>query len=263
MNGLSMKEQVAQAAYSQLQSYLTGDVSLAVERVEYFLKSHPDFAQAHNDLGVLYYRAGDLLRSVANHEKAKRLDAGNPTFVKNLAEFYTVELGWFDDAIAMLTGVLKDRPEDTEILGSLAAISLKIGRAHEAEIFLGRILTLEPWNQEARGLLDGIRQGEAAEPSAVASVQEAPPALQIDPVLQGLRQSISRLAMSAETPEERYREAFLHAEQGMVAEAVKELEELVKVAPEHAVAYNDLGVLYYRSGDPGRSLSAQEVKAYP
>lgn len=254
-----MKDQVAQAAYSQLQSYLTGDVSLAVERVEYFLKSHPDFAQAHNDLGVLYYRAGDLLRSLANYEKANRLDAGNPTFVKNLAEFYTVELGWFDNAIALLTKVLESRPEDTEILGSLAAIGLKIGRTRESEIFLDRILALEPWNQEARSLLDGLRQGEAAGPHAGAPVPETPPeAPHIDSVLQGLRQSISRLAVSAETPEERYREAVLHAEQGMVAEAVKGLEELVKAAPEHALAYNDLGVLYYRSGDPGRSLSAHE-----
>ncbi|WP_168206086.1 tetratricopeptide repeat protein [Geobacter sp. FeAm09] len=97
-----MNDQVAQAAYSQLQPYLAGDAPLAVERIEFFLTSHPDFAQAHNDLGVLYYRTGDLLRSLANYEKANRLDAGNPTFVKNLAEFYTVELGWFDDAIAML-----------------------------------------------------------------------------------------------------------------------------------------------------------------
>ena len=117
MNGLSMNDQVAQTAYSQLQSYLAGDVSLAVERVEFFLKSHPDFAQAHNDLGVLYYRAGDLLRSLAHYEKANRLESCNPTFVKNLAEFYAVELDWFDDAIRLLTGLLKNRPEDTEILG--------------------------------------------------------------------------------------------------------------------------------------------------
>ena len=91
------------------------------------------------------------------------------------------------------------------------------------------------------------------------SVQEAQPAApHIDTVLQGLRQSISRLAVPPKTPEERYREAVLRAEQGMVAEAVKGLEELVQLSPEHAVAYNDLGVLYYRLGDTGRSLSAHE-----
>lgn len=253
-----MNDQVAQAAYSQLQSYLAGDVPLAVERVEYFLKSHPDFAQAHNDLGVLYYRAGDLLRSLANYEKANRLDAGNPTFVKNLAEFYIVELGWTDDAIAMLTGALKKRPEDTEILGSLAAIGVKTGRTHEAEIFLDRILTLEPWNQEARALLNDLRQGEATPAPSGAFTQEAQPAPQLDALLQGLRQSISRLAVPSQSPEECYRAAVLHAGQGMVAEAVQELEELVKTSPDYAVAYNDLGVLYYRLGDPGRSLSAHE-----
>jgi len=254
-----MNDQVARAAYSQLQSYLAGDVPLAVERVEYFLKSHPDFAQAHNDLGVLYYRAGDLLRSLAHYEKANRLDPRNPTFIKNLAEFYTVELGWFDDAIAMLTGVLKDRPEDTDILGSLAAISLKTGRTREARIFLDRILTLEPWNQEAKRLLDDIRQGGAeGAPSGVPRQEAQPAQPHMDTVLQSLRQSISHLAPPSRSPEERYREAVHHAEQGMVAEAVKELEELVKDAPDQAVAYNDLGVLYYRSGDPGRSLAAHE-----
>ncbi|QEM69756.1 tetratricopeptide repeat protein [Geobacter sp. FeAm09] len=153
--------------------------------------------------------------------------------------------------------MLKSRPEDTEILASLAAIGVKTGRIQEAEIFLDRILTLEPGNREARALLDDLRRGEAASAPAPSCTQEAP-AAQLDAVLQGLRQSISRLAAPARSPEERYREAVLHAEQGMVAEAVQELEELVKAAPDHAVAYNDLGVLYYRLGDPGRSLSAHE-----
>lgn len=252
MNEFPATDPVAQAVYNQLQSYLSGDVTVAIERLEHFLKSYNGFAQAHNDLGVLYHRSGDLLRSLAHYEKANRLQSGNPVFLKNLAEFYAAELGWIDDAILILVDLLKTAPNDIDLLSSLATISIRINQPNEAETFLNKILVLEPWNADARRLLNDIRDG------GIVDEAPQPATTSMDSLLQGLRQSIAGMAAVNRIPEERYREALELAGQGRVAEAETALEELVRSVPTYALAWNDLGVLTYQSGDLNRSLAAHE-----
>ena len=84
-----------------------------------FLKVYPDFAPAHNDLAVMYYQTGNTLKSLAHYEKAHKLDPGNVTYRKNLADFYYVELEWTGDAIHTYLDILKDNPFDIETLNAL------------------------------------------------------------------------------------------------------------------------------------------------
>lgn len=259
MNGFSVQDPVSQMVYDQLQSILDGDVVVAIERVEHFLKKHSNFAQAHNDLGVLYHRSGDLLRSLAHYEKAVRLQPDNPVFRKNLAEFYAIELGWIDDAILILVDLLKDSPNDVGVLSTLAVISIRINQPNEAEIFLGKILALEPWNADARTLLDEIRSGGALQvPVPPVEQKTQPESGSLDSLLQGLRQSIASMTAVGKAPEERYRDALRLAEEGKTSEAITALEEIVRSLPAYALAWNDLGVLAFQSGDLNRSLVAHE-----
>ena len=64
----------------------------AIIEIKMFLKIYPGVAMACNDLGVLYLREGERLLALAC-EKANRLQPCTPDIVKNLAEFYFVELG--------------------------------------------------------------------------------------------------------------------------------------------------------------------------
>jgi len=84
-----------------------------IRHIKDFLKIYPEFAQAHNDLAVLYYRSGNSLRALAHYEKAHKLEPGNITYRKNLADFYFVELEWTDDAVLTYLDILKDNPFDT------------------------------------------------------------------------------------------------------------------------------------------------------
>lgn len=154
----------AQNAYRRLQLCMeTGDPQLAIIEIKTFLKMYPDVALACNDLGVLYAKTGEKLLALACYEKANRLQPGTPVIVKNLAEFYFVELGWTDDAIMMLTELLKSFPDDTDLLLLLGTISWKIRRDQEAQTFFRRVLELQPGNQEAQLAL---RQLEGDIPAA-------------------------------------------------------------------------------------------------
>jgi Flp pilus assembly protein TadD len=255
-----MRDMQARQKYEELETALrTLTPEAAIARISQFMQVFPDYPQAHNDLAVLLYQQGELLQALGRFERAVRLAPRNRTFRINLASFYFVELGWTDDAIFMYTDLLKEDQTDTEVLGALALISSRVGRPDEAGHFLRKILDLEPWNNDARDMLNSLA-APAISTVPVMSQSPSPAVAQgdMDALLAGLRQTISGLAVKTASPEERYREALHLAEQGMAAEAVTALEEIVRTVPAYALAWNDLGVLTCQSGDLNRSLVAHE-----
>ena len=63
-------------AFAELQKYLT---------------AFPDHAEAHADLGSLYYEKGEKDNALRHYEKAVTLDSKNITALRSLADFYYVE----------------------------------------------------------------------------------------------------------------------------------------------------------------------------
>jgi len=247
MNSFSRGES-AQKAYLQLEQTLqTNPPEESISRLKDFLRQYPDFAQAHNDLAVLYYRTGYKLQTLGHYEKAARLNPLNSTFRKNLASFYFVEMGWVDDAIFIYTDILAKNPDDTEVLTALGIISSNLDRSSEAHIFFTRLLELEPWNNEIRSLLAEIDSAQKAPSTApVTSNSQASPT-ELDAILADLRQTISKLGKQ-NLPDDHYSKAQALINQGDEKGALRELEKLVKDQPAHALAHNDLGVLYQRIG---------------
>jgi len=70
------------------------------------LESHPDYALAHNDLGVLLYNKGEKEKALFHYEKAASLKAENITFQKNLADFYYAEMKRPDKAVDLYKKIL-------------------------------------------------------------------------------------------------------------------------------------------------------------
>jgi Flp pilus assembly protein TadD len=262
MNSFSSGES-AQRAYLQLENTLqTNPQEESISRLEDFLRQYPDFAQAHNDLAVLYYHAGNKLQTLGHYEKAVRLEPANKTFRKNLASFYFVEMGWVDDAIFIYTDILAKTPNDTEVLAALGIISVNLDRGSEARTFFTRLLELEPWNQDARRFLAELEQ-----PVAAANVTANPPPstphtqaepADLDALLADLRDTISRLE-EQNHPEDTYANAVALLKQGNQQAAICELEKLVQSNPSHALAHNDLGVLYLQQGDSEKSRYHHEL----
>lgn len=327
MNSFSSGES-AQRAYRELEETLqTNPLEVSISRLEDFLRQYPDFAQAHNDLAVLYYRIGNKLQTLGHYEKAARLNPLNNTFRKNLASFYFVEMGWVDDAIFIYTDILAKNQNDTEVLSALGIISADLDRGSEARTFFARLLELEPWNNDARAFLaeldssrptpanavatpsdTEVSQGSTCEPGTVlgpesrrffTSLLETEPSNQsarsllselnssersapaaepaatrtktaeisspdLDAILNDLRRTISKLDKQ-NRPDEIYANATSHLNQGDELGAIRELERLVQVCPSHALAHNDLGVLFLRRGVLAKSQYYQElaVKAEP
>ncbi|HOP41091.1 MAG TPA: tetratricopeptide repeat protein [Geobacteraceae bacterium] len=134
-----------------------GDEESAVTLLMQLVDLDPSFALAHNDLGVIFQQRGDFEKSRYHHELAVKEDPSSITFRKNLAGLYFSELDRTDDAIFLLTEILRTHPNDVETLSGLSQIALTLGRTEEAATFLEKISKLEPCNNEARELLDQLR----------------------------------------------------------------------------------------------------------
>jgi Flp pilus assembly protein TadD len=97
-------------------------------------------------------------------------------------------------------------------------------RFDDARVFYGRVLEIEPWNQDAGALLE--KSGQAAATST-------PPAADRTPAT--------------------YQKAQELASAGRHQEAVEVLETLIGNEPDDALAHNDLGVLYLQTGEPEKA----------
>jgi len=237
----------------------------AIRQIQNFLKVYPEFAQAHNDLAVVYYQSGNNLKALAHYEKAHKLDPASITFRKNLADFYFVELEWTDDAIHTYLEILKDNPFDVESLNALGTINMQTGRKEQARQYFSRTLQLDAVNFTARQALQqlggqlplqsqpaqaaGINQPQLAqhirqEQSHAQTAWIAPKTVLVTPV-----QSAPVFQDPPRTPEQLHRQALEQANAGSRAEACRTLENLISLHPAYAAAHNDLGVLCQQEGD--------------
>jgi tetratricopeptide (TPR) repeat protein len=87
-----------------------------IAELQNLLQIYPDYAAAHNDLGVLFYNQGEKERALRHYEMASRLQPENFTLLKNLADFYYVESGRVEDALGIYVRILESHPEDIETL---------------------------------------------------------------------------------------------------------------------------------------------------
>jgi len=209
----------AEDLYASIQTQLkTMSTNEAIAEIEKLLANLPEFAIGYNDLGVLHYQAGNKEDSLKNYEMAVRLDPENMVFQKNLADYYYVEMGRVEDALQIYVKILEANPEDVETLLITGHICVALEKFQDAEVFYSRVLEIDPGHQDARQFLDKLNSMEAGNPGA-----KAPEALydEIQPLLNN----------------------------GDPHRAIAALVGLLEKFPDFAVAYNDLGVLYYHIGE--------------
>ncbi|OQY11009.1 MAG: hypothetical protein B6I30_07850 [Desulfobacteraceae bacterium 4572_187] len=130
--------------------------------LEMFLAIWPDYALAHNDLGVMYFKEGEKEKALGHYERAAGLQPANITFQKNLADFYYVELGRVEEAMQIYLRVLNADPEDVETLLIIGNICVALEQHGDAADFYNRVLETDPGNNDAIRNLDKLFCTEAS-----------------------------------------------------------------------------------------------------
>jgi len=222
MNSNQPRYEILKDSYREMQSLLEGQfLHAAIAQVESFLKYHPGHATAHNDLGVFYYRKGEKLQALGHYQKAVKFAPDSAVFQKNLANFYFRDMGWDEEAAGLYQEILRAAPDDVEGLIALATISASSGSADQARAWFEKVLQLH------------VRE-------ALAPLEENTP---------GGHWPTDSPAPLRKAAAELYQEASGFAASGNETEAIASLEELLRCDSGHALAHNDLGVLYLRCGN--------------
>jgi len=147
--------------YHEIQQMLVkGDQKEATELLEQFLLANPDFALGHNDLGVLYFQDGEKDKALEHYERAVALQPANITFIKNLADFYFVELERVEDALKLYLKILNINPKDKETLLIIGHICVSLKKFDDAKVFYNKVLQIDPLNADARQMLDQLLNHE-------------------------------------------------------------------------------------------------------
>ncbi len=215
-----------QDAYQNIQPLIhNGQQDLAITAMSELAEKYPDFAQAHNDLGVLYYEMGDKGKAFLHYEKANSLNPDNVTFQKNIADYYLVEIGDIEKSLSIYTRILAENPQDIETLLTIGQICLSLDKLDDAAVFLNKVLDIEPWNETAWKTLESI------------SIPET-----------------NQLTVAQESSESIYQKVQAYLKSNKQDEAKELLNDLVSRFPDDALAYNNLGVLHFQQGDTVKSL---------
>lgn len=194
-----------------------GDDAAAIDALETFLAEASDHADAHNALGVICYRTGAVDRSLEHYRKAVALAPGNATFRKNLADYLFVVSRDAEAALEQYVQLLRAEPQDAETLIALAQICAELGKTDDALVFVDSLLSLQPWNTQARELrnaLHAVKTPHVAQEDGQSTHEQA------------------RVALTA----------------GRTVEAARLLEQRVQTHPGDAAARNDLGFVCYQLG---------------
>ena len=136
------------------------DLAEAILKIENFIEMYPKHGQAHNDLGVLYYKNESKAKVLPCYLKAVELEPENVTFRKNLADFLYVEEGRVEEALENYVEVLRIKPDDIETLLITGHICTAIERFEDAVSFYHKVLDAEPQNLDARKNLEALEKRE-------------------------------------------------------------------------------------------------------
>ena len=227
----NQRQPSADELYASAKQFLgQSDSAQAMQTLERLLTMSPTHALAHNDMGVLYYESGAKEKALAHYEKAAELAPENSVFLKNLADFYFLEMGDAQKALTRYVQALTINPLDVESLINTGHICTALNLPEDARVFFNRVLEIEPWHMEAFKSLDQIDRPVCCDQAPAAAG-------------------------------DLYEQAQAAASAGDISGAVKLMQQLIGRQPQHAMAFNDLGVLFYDQGDKANALRHYEQAA--
>lgn len=206
----------------------------AICAFEQLLNAYPGFARGHHELGTLHYKYGDKDNTLECYKKSVEYDPDNMDYLKNLADYYHVELEQVEPALAVYKNILEKCDNDVDTLFITGNLSLVMHNFEDAKNYYRKVLRIEPWHAEAFEYLEKIKNHQSEDSKTVS-------------------------------PDEMHQKAHEAGAAGDVESAISTLEQLIRQNPDHAVAHNDLGAYHSKLGHTDQALNhyLQAVRLEP
>ncbi len=161
LSDLDRDSTLAQRLNEEASKLMDSDPDKAEELLRKSLAADLYCGPAHNNLGVLYLRRGELYPAAGEFEWARKLMPGHPDPRMNLA--MTLEsAGRTDEALAAYGTALEVAPEHIAAMQAMTSLQLRTGKADDRTPGMLREIALrgddESWRSWAQGQL-AMREG--------------------------------------------------------------------------------------------------------
>jgi len=236
-----------------LAHFRDGRIEDAIFHYRESIRIDPDYDAVHTNLASALYAVGDVGRARYHLERALRLYPQNPVANTNLAIILLAD-GDSEPAIARLRIAVENAPDSPKSREVLAQALLDTGRAKEAESHLRHALRYTSTQREtrlmlARSLLAQNRSTDAIDLLSLM-LREDPEDLDALGLLgegmvkannpSGAVAVFERQLTLRDSPNVRNNLGIALASAGRLNEAVRQLSEAVRLAPQNDVFRNNL-----------------------
>ena len=198
------------------------------------VKSRPDDAASHHNLGNFYTNRRQYERAVASFETSARLDPRSIAPLVNASLAYNA-LGRNDEAEASLRKALKIQPNNAAVNLNLGLLLAELGRMREAEEALRLSLKTDP-------------------DQAVAAYNLGVILTQHDRVGEGIQWCRKACELRPDEPNYAYTVAFYLRQSGDTEGAVEVLKQMLDKSMPHTGAYAILGEIYEQQGENAKAI---------
>jgi predicted O-linked N-acetylglucosamine transferase (SPINDLY family) len=182
----------------------------------------PDFAEAHNDRGVILVANGLLADAMSCFERAVALNPGYTEARTNLGRGFR-SLGRLDEAVTQFELVLKSTPDSPVAHFNLASAFELVGHNLDAERHYCSAISLWPDFVDAHIHLAALLQGMGRQPEALAQAEQA---VLLRPDSAGARNNLGNILRTM----------------GRREEAIAQYETALRIDPNSFMAHYNFGV---------------------
>ena len=209
--------------------YREGNLQEAYALTEIITSQSPNYAEAHNFMGVLEHGAGDPEAAIASYDRAIALSPNDTEFLNNKG-FAVKALGRWPEAEAIFREVLKRDPDHAYAWNGLGLSYHYTGREKESLEAYDRALALRPEYAEAR-YNRGVSLATLGDVTTAAKDYFA--AITIQPDLYGAVMNLASLHQE-------------HGDPAMAAHYYERITNVTSMARDFLImAHTNLGTLHY------------------
>ena len=213
-----------------------GDYKEAMPHLEAALQIKPDYAEAYNNLGLVYKGQGSYDQATKSFSEAIKYKKRYFEAINNIATMYERK-GNYDTAIKIFKNVLKRKPDYAEAHSNLGIVYQKRGQLEQAKEHFRKALQIEPHHVEAHNNLGVWYKNKGLYDEAIEEFKQV-------------------LVLKPGFAEVHCNLGAVYNNKGWYDLALEELKEALRLKPHIAEAMNNMGNAYKGKGWYDKAIEA-------
>ena len=201
------------------------------------IEINPDFSEAYNNLGVVYYKQGNHTDAIKCYKKAIEINPSNSTAYNNLGLVYGKQ-GNPSDAIKNFIKTIEINPDFSEAYNNLGVVYEKQGRYYDAIKCYNKAIEINPDCPKTYNDLGNIYGLQGNPSDAIKSYRKA---IELNPDYSDAYNNLG----------------VVYGKQGRYSDAIKSCKKSIEINPDYPEAYYCLGLIYNIQGN-----SSDGIKCY-